>query len=93
MDYNRKLSAVVENSNFTDESHPKYEVLLTLTYMMLTNMVHPELIDEPQQKAEFDTEYTMNWTDERLEWNPKDYCGMDHIYVLSSDVWFPDITF
>ncbi|VDL69981.1 unnamed protein product [Nippostrongylus brasiliensis] len=30
--------------------------------------------------------------DERLTWNPEDFGGISHIYVLRSNVWVPDIT-
>ncbi|KIH47408.1 hypothetical protein ANCDUO_22532 [Ancylostoma duodenale] len=32
------------------------------------------------------------WTDERLQWNVSDYCGIEHIYLAMSDVWIPEIT-
>ncbi|CAJ0604192.1 unnamed protein product [Cylicocyclus nassatus] len=87
--YVPKLSPVVVafNSTVEDDSSSKYTVLLTLEYLKLTRM------NEPGQEAEFTTEYTIEWKDERLKWDPKDYCGIHYIYAPSSDVWFPDITF
>ncbi|RCN35198.1 hypothetical protein ANCCAN_18944, partial [Ancylostoma caninum] len=33
-----------------------------------------------------------DWRDERLQWNASDYCGIEHIYLSTSDVWIPEIT-
>ncbi|CAJ0604183.1 unnamed protein product [Cylicocyclus nassatus] len=88
-DYVPKLPAIAmqePNSTADNGNFPRFEVLLTLVYMKLIQMV------EPEQKVEFLFEYSMKWRDERLEWNPEDYCGLDNIYVSRLDVWIPDIT-
>ncbi|KAL6738929.1 hypothetical protein Aduo_012425 [Ancylostoma duodenale] len=92
-DYDPKLPPVtmqVENSSLSslnpDADLPRYEVLLTLAFMKMVRMV------EPEQKLDFLFEYSMEWTDERLQWNVSDYCGIEHIYLAMSDVWIPEIT-
>ncbi|CAJ0592090.1 unnamed protein product [Cylicocyclus nassatus] len=37
-------------------------------------------------------EYAMTWEDERLIWDPNEFNGIDHIYVLRKNVWIPGIT-
>ncbi|KHJ97083.1 hypothetical protein OESDEN_02945 [Oesophagostomum dentatum] len=37
-------------------------------------------------------EYAMTWADERLIWDPQEFDSIDHIYVLRSNVWVPEIT-
>ncbi|PIO70838.1 hypothetical protein TELCIR_07288 [Teladorsagia circumcincta] len=44
---------------------------------------------EAAQKVDITMEYKMSWTDERLSWNPADYCGIDEIYLSREDVWVP----
>lgn len=33
----------------------------------------------------------LNWYDFQLTWNPKDYDGVDMIFVPADDIWQPDI--
>ncbi|KAK6023534.1 hypothetical protein OSTOST_10676, partial [Ostertagia ostertagi] len=44
---------------------------------------------ESAQKVDITMEYKMGWTDERLSWNPADYCGINEIYLSREDVWVP----
>ncbi|CAJ0604185.1 unnamed protein product [Cylicocyclus nassatus] len=68
--YQAKLPAVaVQFANMTVKI-PRFEVLLTVNDMKLTQV---------------------DWRDERLIWNPEDYCGLDHIYVPRSNIWNPDV--
>ncbi|KIH63329.1 Neurotransmitter-gated ion-channel ligand binding domain protein [Ancylostoma duodenale] len=46
----------------------------------------------PRQLMTVIFEYAMTWVDERLSWDPKEYDDIDHIYVLRSNVWIPEIT-
>jgi nicotinic acetylcholine receptor len=32
-----------------------------------------------------------SWTDSKLRWNPRDYGGVDVLYVPSEMIWLPDI--
>lgn len=34
---------------------------------------------------------TQRWRDERLEWSPSDYDGVDNINVLANEVWTPGV--
>lgn len=31
------------------------------------------------------------WIDEYLKWNPKEYGGVDQIWIPAIDIWTPDI--
>jgi len=31
------------------------------------------------------------WNDYRLTWNASEFGGLSHIYLLTSDIWIPDI--
>lgn len=31
------------------------------------------------------------WQDENLKWDPKDYNGIEHVHILSTELWQPDM--
>ncbi|VDM76274.1 unnamed protein product, partial [Strongylus vulgaris] len=88
--YSAKLPAVamqeINSTINTAANLTVFDVSLNLVYMKLVQIV------EPEQKAEFLFEYAVNWRDERLEWDPKDHCGIEFMYVAASEVWIPEIT-
>ncbi|KAK6747161.1 hypothetical protein RB195_000402 [Necator americanus] len=89
-DYDPRLSAVsMQTLNSSVELNPglpRYEAWITLVFMKMIQVV------EPEQKVDFIFEYAIDWKDERLRWNASEYCGIERIYLATTDVWIPEVT-
>ncbi|PIO70836.1 hypothetical protein TELCIR_07286 [Teladorsagia circumcincta] len=72
------------SSNAAGADLQRYEALFTLKYIQLMSVV------EAEQKVDFILEYKLNWIDERLAWTPKEYCGINELYLAREDVWIPE---
>lgn len=48
--------------------------------------------DDLSGRLDFLGEFMMNWTDDRLEWNPASYGGKTEIIVPKSAIWVPEVT-
>ncbi|CAI5453211.1 unnamed protein product [Caenorhabditis angaria] len=49
-------------------------------------------IVEAEESVTFLFDLILTWHDERLEWHPDDYGGINHIYVPLKNVWVPELT-
>jgi len=47
--------------------------------------------DEKNQYMTTNVWLLLEWTDPTLHWDPKDYDGVDVIYVPAAELWHPDI--
>ena len=58
------------------------------------NMVLRQLIsmDERAQKLMVQADYIVEWKNELLSWNPKDWGNLDRISLKTSQVWTPSLT-
>ncbi|CAI5453212.1 unnamed protein product [Caenorhabditis angaria] len=57
-----------------------------------TGMFKLVKIEEPEESVTFLFDLILTWHDERLEWNPEDYGGINHIYVPLKKIWVPEMT-
>ncbi|EGT44004.1 hypothetical protein CAEBREN_05503 [Caenorhabditis brenneri] len=92
-DYDPKLSAIytLHKSEWIDQNatiHPPItELRLIMAMLKLVDVV------EVEEKVTFIFDYSAEWTDHRLKWNPLEYGGISHIYVPQRSIWLPEITF
>ncbi|CAL2043733.1 unnamed protein product [Caenorhabditis brenneri] len=91
-DYDPSLSAIytLHKSQWIDQNatvHPP------ITKMRMT-MAQIKLVDvvEVEEKVTFIFDYSAEWTDHRLKWNPLEYGGISHIYVPQKSIWLPELT-
>ncbi|XP_070779120.1 5-hydroxytryptamine receptor 3A-like [Enoplosus armatus] len=49
-------------------------------------------VDEKSQTVTSHVWFQMHWTDEFLNWNPPDFCGIEGLTVPRSKLWIPNIS-
>ncbi|CAO4377535.1 unnamed protein product [Caenorhabditis nigoni] len=91
--YDPNLSAIYTShkSEFLNQSKkihhpPMMELKLTMAMLKLVDVV------EVEEKVSFLFDYSSEWTDHRLKWDPYEYGGISHIYVPQKSIWLPEIT-
>ena len=48
-------------------------------------------LDEVSGKISLVIGFVLVWTDERLQWNPAEYGGVDHIILPKTKIWVPEL--
>ncbi|GAU97758.1 hypothetical protein RvY_08998 [Ramazzottius varieornatus] len=48
-------------------------------------------VDEKNQIMTVNVWVRQEWNDTKLKWNPKEYGGVERLYVPSTMIWLPDI--
>ncbi|CAH1797211.1 unnamed protein product [Owenia fusiformis] len=76
--YNKLIRPVLNNSN-------------TLTVELGLRLSQVIDIDEKNQIMTTNVWLTQEWDDYKLHWDPKEYGGVDRLYVPSTEIWLPDI--
>ncbi|ULT87177.1 hypothetical protein L3Y34_006752 [Caenorhabditis briggsae] len=91
-DYDPEISAIytLHSSQWIDQNNTIHPPILQLTL----RMAMLKLVDvvEVEEKVTFIFDYTAEWTDHRLKWNPLEYGGISHIYVPQKAIWLPEVT-
>ncbi|CAO4377536.1 unnamed protein product [Caenorhabditis nigoni] len=79
-----------DSSQWIDQNNTIHPPILQLTL----RMAMLKLVDvvEVEEKVTFIFDYTAEWTDHRLKWNPLEYGGISHIYVPQKAIWLPEVT-
>ena len=62
--------------------HEKQQIMTTNVWLQHVNI--------SKEKVNF-IHFLKSWTDSKLRWNPRDYGGVDVLYVPSELIWLPDI--
>uniref|UniRef100_A0A1I7TXM6 Neur_chan_memb domain-containing protein n=2 Tax=Caenorhabditis tropicalis TaxID=1561998 RepID=A0A1I7TXM6_9PELO len=62
------------------------ELTLIMAMMKLVD------VTEVEEKVTFIFDYSAEWIDHRLKWNPLEYGGISHIYVPQRSIWLPEVT-
>jgi hypothetical protein len=47
--------------------------------------------DEVKEELTISAFITVNWEDELIKWDPKDYGGLDQLVIESDNVWTPNL--
>ncbi|GMT15130.1 hypothetical protein PFISCL1PPCAC_6426, partial [Pristionchus fissidentatus] len=81
--YRREMSPY-NGHGMSNNSYPLTPVIISLQYARLIRVLEPELQHQDLVGI------LVDWRDPRLNWNPADYGGIDHIYVNRYIVWMPD---
>ncbi|EFO94806.1 hypothetical protein CRE_09272 [Caenorhabditis remanei] len=91
-DYDSTLSAIytLHKSQWIDQNTTTHPPITQLTLIMA--MLKLVDVTEVEEKVTFIFDYSAEWTDHRLKWNPLEYGGISHIYVPQKQIWLPEIT-
>ncbi|KAH3851026.1 hypothetical protein DPMN_093503 [Dreissena polymorpha] len=54
------------------------------------DLVSIQDFNEVEEKISFTALLYLAWNDERLVWDPKDYGGIDNLYIDVSKIWVPN---
>ncbi|CAH1801765.1 unnamed protein product [Owenia fusiformis] len=76
--YNKLIRPVLNNSN-------------TLTVELGLRLSQVIDVDEKNQIMTTNVWLRQEWDDYKLHWDPKEYGGVDRLYVPSTEIWLPDI--
>ncbi|XP_055331726.1 acetylcholine receptor subunit alpha-like 1 isoform X2 [Paramacrobiotus metropolitanus] len=77
-DYNKLIRPVVHNT----------EILNVSMGLKFTQLID---VDEVNQVITTNVVVRQTWNDFKLVWNPKNYGGIENIYIPSESLWLPDL--
>jgi len=70
--------------------HPVRNHLDTVRVDLGMALIHLDL-DEKKSILEVDAWMRLNWTDEHLKWDPKEFQNLSQIHFAADEIWRPDI--
>ncbi|XP_033627796.1 neuronal acetylcholine receptor subunit beta-3-like [Asterias rubens] len=73
-------------------TRPVYNLSHVTTVVFGLTLIQVIELSERYQTLEVGVWLTQQWLDEYLTWDPKDYNGVDHLYIEKSKIWLPDTT-
>ncbi|PAV88404.1 hypothetical protein WR25_05992 [Diploscapter pachys] len=68
------------------ELAPQLQLKVTLFYTKLVEVM------EKDETIAMIVELKVDWIDSRINWNPKEYGGIEHVFRSHDEVWIPDLT-
>jgi len=77
--------------NYDPKIRPVMNASTTLTVGLTVALQQIISLNEKNQILTTSMYPIMNWTDEYLTWDPKNYSGIERIIVPSKDIWIPNI--
>ncbi|CAJ0565458.1 unnamed protein product, partial [Mesorhabditis spiculigera] len=84
-------NALFVSGNYTKELAPvsgdragQINLMIEMVYMRLVE------INSENQQLSLVIELANYWNDDRLRWDPKDYSGIENLYISASMLWIPD---
>ncbi|XP_070574955.1 neuronal acetylcholine receptor subunit alpha-7-like [Ptychodera flava] len=80
------------NSSYKREVRPVENVADVITVSFEYFLMRIVDVDEKRQILKTVAGLKMNWTDAGLKWDPDEFGGIDTIWVMSNEVWLPDVT-